>query len=60
MRPPGGYTPEMMNYASDIDVYQIYADMVKYDKGFFDTEHRPYSCVYASRRYSHHYANTHE
>lgn len=60
MRPPGGYTPDMMNYASDIDVYQIYADMVKYDKGFFDTEHRPYSCVYASRRYSHHYAYTHE
>ena len=23
MRPPGGYTPDMMNFANDIDVYQI-------------------------------------
>lgn len=50
MRPPGGYTPDMMNYANDIDVYQIWADMVCYDKGNFDPEKRPYSCVYASQR----------
>lgn len=50
MRPPGGYTPDMMNYANDIDVYQIWADMVCYDKGNFDPEKRPYSCAYASQR----------
>lgn len=50
MRPPGGYTPDMMNYANDINVYQIWADMVCYDKGRFDPEQRPYCCVYASRR----------
>ena len=42
MRPPGGYSPDMMNYANDIDVYQIWADMVCYDKGRFDPGHRPY------------------
>lgn len=50
MRPPGGYTPDMMNYANDISVYQVWADMVCYDKGFFDPEQRPYVCIYASQR----------
>lgn len=50
MRPPGGYTPDMMNYANDIDVYQIWADMVCHDKGFFDAEKRPYAAAYASQR----------
>ena len=60
MRPPGGYSPDMMNYANDIDVYQIWADMVCFDKGRFDPEHRPYCCMYASRRRGNTYAHTHE
>ena len=28
MRPPGGFTPDMMNYAHSTDVFQIWADMV--------------------------------
>ena len=60
MRPPGGYSPDMMNYANDIDVYQIWADMVCYDRGRFDPEHRPYCCMYASRRRGNTYAHTHE
>ena len=50
MRPPGGYTPDMMNYANDINVYQIWANMVCYDKGYFDPEQRPYVSIYASKR----------
>jgi len=50
MRPPGGYTPDMMNFANDIDVYQIWANMVCYDEGFFDPENRPYSCAYVAKR----------
>ncbi len=50
MRPPGGYSPDMMNYANDINVYQIWANMVCYDQGYFDPEQRPYCCVYASQR----------
>ena len=31
MRPAGGYTPDMMDFAHSTDVYQIYADMVAFD-----------------------------
>ena len=58
MRPPGGYTPDMMNYANDINVYQIWANMICYDQGYFDPEQRPYCCVYASRRRSGSYQHT--
>ena len=60
MRPAGGYTPDMMDFAHSTDVYQIYADMVA-----FDTRKVPESpahawCVYASRKDGHTYARTHE
>ena len=32
MRPAGGYTPDMINFAHSIDVYRIWADMIAYDK----------------------------
>lgn len=64
MRPPGGYTPDMMNYANDIDVYKIWANMVAYDHGYFDPSHRPYFCVYTGRRhrlaYQHTLAEVHQ
>lgn len=60
MRPPGGYTPDMMNYANDISVYQIWANMVCYDQGYFDPEQRPYVCVFASQRRTGHYQHSHE
>ncbi|MEE0138558.1 carbamoylphosphate synthase large subunit [Fusobacterium ulcerans] len=60
MRPPGGYTPDMMNFANDIDVYQIWANMVAYNQGYFDTESRPYNCVYAARRDAHRYVYSKE
>ena len=60
MRPPGGYSPDMMNFANDINVYQIWANMVCYDKGYFDPEQRPYTCVYASRRRGSSYERSHD
>lgn len=60
MRPPGGYIPDMMNYANDISVYQIWANMVTYDEGRFDKEKRPYTCGYIARRDAHSYAHTME
>ena len=32
MRPSGGYTPEMLNFARETDVYKIWADMIAFDK----------------------------
>ena len=54
----------MMNYANDISVYQIWANMVCYDQGYFDPEQRPYVCVSASQRkvgtYQHSHADINE
>lgn len=56
MRPPGGYTPDMMDFANDINVYEIYAEMAMYNEESYSHE-RPYYCVYVGRRDGQHYAN---
>ncbi|MBO7603932.1 MAG: Type 1 glutamine amidotransferase-like domain-containing protein [Bacteroidales bacterium] len=59
MRPAGGYTPDMMNFAHSTDVFQIWADMVT-----FDSRHKgsgeQYWCAYASRRDCYRYVHSHE
>ena len=60
MRPAGGYTPDMMNFAHSTDVYKIYADMVSYDERRLPTSPEQYYCVYASRKDGHSYTHTHE
>ena len=32
MRPPGGYTPDLIDYGGSLSVYEIYADVVAYDE----------------------------
>ena len=59
MRPAGGYTPDMMNFAHSTDVYQIWADAVTYDKRIKKEGERRW-CVYASRKDWHTYRHTHE
>lgn len=60
MRPPGGYTPDMMNFAHSADVYQIFADMVAFDSLRFPASDDLYYCVYAGRKEGHNYVHTHE
>lgn len=60
MRPAGGYTPDMMNYAHSTDVYQIWADMVTADKRLLPQNGESHCCVYAGRRDCHSYVHTHE
>lgn len=50
MRPAGGYTSDMMNYALSMDVYQIWADMVTDNRRIQADTHENYFCVYAGRR----------
>lgn len=57
MRPPGGYTPDMMNFANDINVYSIYANMAMYNHGLYETT-RPYYCVYVGKRDKNTYKNS--
>ena len=51
MRPAGGWTPDMYNFANSVDVYSIWADMVVYDKTYVDLTQQKYYAVYASQRY---------
>lgn len=60
MRPAGGYTPDMMDFAHSTDVYQIYADMVTEDKRLVPELGGDKYCVYASKKDVHKYAHTHE
>ena len=49
MRPCGGFSPDMMNYANSTDVYKIYADMIAYDSTLkIGGEHN--YCAFAGRR----------
>ena len=32
MRPSGGFTPDMINFANSTNVYKIWADMITFDK----------------------------
>ena len=59
MRPAGGYTPDMMNYAHSTDVYQIWADMVAFDERRKGSGEQ-YFCAYASRRDCYRYVHSHE
>lgn len=60
MRPAGGYTPDMINFAHSIDTYQIWADVLtnNYKTNYKNNEN--YYCVYASRKNGHKYLHTHD
>ena len=58
MRPPGGPTVDMFNYANDIDFYQQWANVVVHGR-FEANLSRPYACLYVSRRDHRHYAMAH-
>lgn len=61
MRPAGGYTPDMMNFAHSTDVYQIWADMVTFGERRVPAAEREYFCVYASQKDSRRpYEHSHE
>ena len=57
MRPAGGYTPDMMNFAHSTDVYTIWADMVVSDKRLLPESGDDHWCVYYGRRDAHTYVH---
>ncbi len=59
MRPCGGFTPDMMDYANSTDVYKIWADMIAFDRSTKDVGHRAY-CAYAGRRDGKNFTLTHD
>ncbi len=59
MRPSGGLTPDMINYARETDVYKIWADMVAHD-GSTKKQGAHHYCAYAGLRSYRHYRLSHE
>ena len=59
IRPPGGLTTDMMNFANDFDIYREWAN-IQINNRFDPIYSRPYHCCYASRRFHFHYTHTHE
>jgi biotin carboxylase len=59
MRPPGGYTTDMFNYANDIDVYALWAEVVNGRTAPLEY-HRKYHCCYISRKNRFNYVYSHE
>jgi len=49
MRPSGGYTPDMYNYAYETDVYKIWADMIAFDASTKPLGKHHY-CAFVGRR----------
>jgi len=59
MRPPGGFTTDMFNYAADIDIYRTWAELVAHNRNDLVYE-RKYHCCYASRKHTYTYVHTHK
>ncbi len=61
MRPPGGCTPDLINFGQSVDTYQIYADVICYDKvKNVNLEYPKYFCCYVARRDRLHYKYSYE
>jgi len=59
MRPPGGLTTDMYNYANDFDIYSEYANIILHNR-FNAKVSRPYFCGYLGRKHHIHYALPHQ
>lgn len=58
IRPPGGLTTDMFNYANDIDLYEQWANIVAKNK-FTAPYSRPYHCGYVGRKLGKSYKHSH-
>ena len=59
MRPCGGFSPDMMNYANSTNVYKIWAYMIAFDHSTLPDGKHAY-CAYAGRRDGKDFVLSHE
>ena len=59
MRPSGGISPTMMNYANSTDVYKVWADMIAFDKSEKGRSETGY-CVFTGRRNGKNFVMSHD
>lgn len=57
MRPPGGFLPDMINYANEFDIYDIWAEVMVNDHVLIPP-HPRHSCAFVGRRDVNHYAHS--
>lgn len=50
MRPAGGFTPDMYNFAYETDVYKIWADMIAYNRNTLYSDRPTHFCAFCGRR----------
>ncbi|MGM9874246.1 MAG: acetyl-CoA carboxylase biotin carboxylase subunit family protein [Bacilli bacterium] len=55
MRPAGGYTPDLINFANSVSCYEIWGDSLAYDTNNFKMDYPKYYAGCASRRDIHNY-----
>ena len=60
LRPSGGFTPDMINYANSTDVYKDWADMITFDRLSSKGSAEKFYCVSVGLRDSRHYVHTQE
>lgn len=59
MRPSGGFTPDMLNFANSTDVYKIWADMICFDKSTKESGEHAY-CAFAGLRDGKNFVMSHD
>ena len=59
MRPSGGFSPDMINFANSTNVYKIWADMIAYDSTLKEVGEHAF-CAFAGLRDGKNFAMTHD
>ncbi len=60
MRPAGGYTPDLIDFANSVSCYEIYADIIAYDENRQDMNKEKYYAFACSRKDVFQYVHTPE
>ena len=50
MRPAGGFTPDMYNFAYETDVYKVWADMIAFGQNTMPKDRPSHYCAFVGRR----------
>lgn len=60
MRPSGGFTPDMINYAGSVDIHRLFAEMVSQDRVHLVENRKKYFCVFVGLQDVRAYAHSHQ
>ena len=58
MRPPGGYTPDIINFSKSVNSYKVWADYICFDSTSENLNNEKYYCGYYGRRDNKNYVHS--